>query len=229
MVRVDDATIIRYEKQGHRFEILADPDAVLAIREGKEVDLREAFAIVEVFKDARKADKASEETMQKVFGTINEEEIVLRIAKEGDFHLTTEQKRKIVEKIRKQIIESIARNSIDPRTKLPHTRERIELALEKAPVNIDMRPAMQQVQDVVKSLQPILPISFGKARLRIVVPAQYSQSTYGLVHKLGNVLREDWLADGSLQVRLEIPSGTKVDVMEQLGNAAKGEITIQEV
>lgn len=229
MVRVDDATIIRYEKQGHRFEILADPDSVLAIREGKEVDLREAFAIVEVFKDARKADKAGEETMQEVFGTTNEEEIVLRIAKEGDFHLTTEQKRKIVEKIRKQIIDSIARNSIDPRTKLPHTRERIKLALEKTHVNITMRPAVQQVQDIVKALQPILPISFGKARLRLSIPAQYSQSTYGLVRKLGKVLREDWLADGSLQVKLEIPSGTKVDVMEQLGNAAKGEITIQEV
>ena len=229
MVRIDDATIIRYEREGHRFEVLADPDAVLAIREGKEVNPREAFAIVEVFKDARKADKASEELMQKVFGTSNEEEVAMRIAREGEFHMTTDQKKEAVAKIRKQIIESVVRNSIDPRTNLPHTRERVELALNKVHVNIDMRPAQQQMQDVIKALQPVLPLKFGKTRLRIVIPPQYSQSTYGLVHKIGKVLREDWLGDGSLQLRLEVPSGMKVDVIEQLGNATKGEITVTEV
>ena len=59
-VKIDDAIVIRLSKTGERFEILVDPDAVMKLRQGGEIDFREALAVQEVFKDARKAERASE-------------------------------------------------------------------------------------------------------------------------------------------------------------------------
>ena len=228
MVRVDDAAIIRLERGG-RFEILADPDAVLAIREGKQVPLSDALAVMEIFKDARAADKASTADIKKAFGTETIEDAALEILKKGEFHLTTEQKREMVKRVRKQIIESIARNSVDPRTKLPHTRERIEWALKETGVKIDDRPVARQVDEIVKAIRPVLPISFGTTVLEIIVPSQYAPSLYGRLKGMGKLVKEQWLANGSLQVRLEVPSGAKVEIIGKLGDATRGETIVKEV
>jgi ribosome maturation protein SDO1 len=229
MVRVDDAAIIRLERGGARFEVLADPDAVLAIREGKKVQLNDALAVTEIFKDARAADKAGTADIKKVFGTETVEDAAMEIILKGEFHLTTEQKRKMAQRVRNQVVEMIARNSVDPRTKLPHTRERIEWALNEAGVKIDDRPVARQVDEIIKKIRPVLPISFGTAVLEVIVPSQYAPSLYGMLKGMGKLTKEQWLANGSLQVRLEVPSGTKVDIMDKLGDATKGEAIIKEV
>lgn len=228
MVRVDDAAIIRIERNG-RFEVLADPDAVLKIRGGKDVPLHEALAVVEIFKDARAADKASVADIHKAFGTDSIEAAAYEILRKGEFHLTTEQKRTMTKRVRNQIVETIARNSVDPRTKLPHTRERIEWALDEAKVKVDDRPVAQQVDEIVKAIRPVLPISFGTTVLELTVPSQYAPSLYGRLKGLGKLVKEQWLANGSLQVRLEVPSGAKVEVISKLGNATRGEIIVKEV
>lgn len=228
MVRVDDAAIIRLERGG-RFEVLADPDAVLKIREGKDVPLSEALAIVEIFKDARAADKVSIADIKKAFGTDSVEAVAYDILRKGEFHLTTEQKRTMVKRVRNQVIEMISRNSVDPRTKLPHTRERIEWALNEAKVKIDDRPVAQQVDGIVKMIRPVLPINFGTTVLELTVPSKYAPSLYGRIKGMGKLVKEQWLANGSLQVRLEVPSGAKVDVISKLGDATKGELIVKEV
>jgi len=228
MVRVEDAAIVRLEKGG-KFEVLADPDAVLKIREGKQVPIHEALAIVEIFKDARAADKASLADIQEAFGTEDIEAAAYEILRKGEFHLTTEQKRRIIEKMRNRIIETIARNSVDPRTKLPHTRERIEWALKEAKVKIDDRPVAVQVDEIVKAIRPVLPVSFGTTVLEVIVPAAYAPSLYGRLKGMGKLLKENWLANGSLQVRIEVPSGSKVDVIAKLGDATRGEVIVKEV
>jgi ribosome maturation protein SDO1 len=228
MVRVDDATIIRYEKNG-RFEVLADPDAVLAIRGGKNVPLHEALAIVEIFKDARAADKASLADIRKAFGTDDVGQAALEILLKGKFHLTTEQKRTMIKRVRNQVVSVIMMNSVDPRTKLPHTRERIEWALNETGVRIDDRPVAQQVDEIVKAIRSVLPINFGTTVLEITVPSQFAPSLYGKLKGMGKLLKENWLSNGSLQVRLEVPSGAKVDIMSKLGDATRGEVTFKEV
>ena len=228
MVRIDEAAIVSYTNSGLKFEILADPDAVLKFREGKDIDLRNALALLEIYKDGRRAEKASESDLNKVFGTINPEEIAKVILKKGDFHPTTEQKRKMLEKVRKQIIELIVSNSVDPRNNLPHTRERIEWGLNESKVKIELRSASEQLDGIVKEVRLVLPLRFGTTKLRIVVPSKYAPSLYGKIKKLGKIMKESWLANGSLQVTVEVPSGQKIDIMTDLGNATSGEVMVKE-
>ena len=52
-------------------------------------------------------------------------------------------------------------NGIDPKTNLPHPLQRIENALEEANVKIDEHKSEEkQVEEIVRKLQPILPIKF---------------------------------------------------------------------
>ncbi|MBR9679847.1 MAG: ribosome assembly factor SBDS [Candidatus Altiarchaeota archaeon] len=226
-VKIEDAIVIRLSKTGERFEILVDPDAVMKLRQGGEIDFREALAVQEIFKDARKADRASESAIEQVFGTDDIIQAAAVIMKKGDFHPTAEQKRQMTKKVRNQIIDRIARNAIDPRTNIPHTRDRISWALDEAKIKIDMSSAAQQMNDVVKALQPILPLKFGMTKLDITIPNRYAPSLYGKIKGQAKILREQWMANG-LILRLEIPSGTKTDFYDFLNNATKGEVIIKE-
>ena len=69
MVKMEDAVIARLDIENESFEILIDPEAAQKFKEGEEVDLIGSLAIDTIFKDSKKGDKASEEKINKTFGT----------------------------------------------------------------------------------------------------------------------------------------------------------------
>ncbi|MBC7081797.1 MAG: ribosome assembly factor SBDS [Thermoplasmatales archaeon] len=225
MVSLDEAIIARYEKKGKHFEILVDPEMVEEILEDKKVNVLEALAIDIVFKDARKGDKASEEALKEVFGTLNIEEIALKIIKEGEIQLTVKQRREMIERKKKAIVDWIARCSMDPHTKLPHPRDRIERAIEEAKVNIDaFKPVEEQVKKIIAAIRPIIPISIENVKIEVVIPSTYSGRAYGEIMKISKILKEEWLSDGSLKCVVEIPAGMQGELYEKLNSITKGEI-----
>ncbi|MCK5459453.1 MAG: ribosome assembly factor SBDS, partial [Thermoplasmatales archaeon] len=128
MVRLDDAVIARLHKGEDHFEILVDPRAAEHLIEGKEVDVLSSLAIDTIFKDSKKGTHASQESLEKVFGTDDVETIVKEIILKGEIQLTTEQRHEMQEKKQKRIVDIIVKNAMDPQTKTPHPRQRIELA-----------------------------------------------------------------------------------------------------
>lgn len=229
MVTVDEAIIAKYSREGKHFEILVDPDLAYDLKEGKTVSLSRMLAVNTVFTDARKADKASPSDIQKAFGTSDMEKIAEFIVKHGEVQLTTEFRRKKVEEKRKQIAAFISRNAINPQTRVPHPPERILTAMEQARVNIDpFRPAEQQVDDVVKAIKSIIPISIEEIVLDIEIPAKYSARAYGLLKELGTLQKDNWLSDGSLFAKLLIPAGLKESVFRRLGAITEGNARIEE-
>ncbi|HIH70581.1 MAG TPA: ribosome assembly factor SBDS, partial [Methanothermobacter thermautotrophicus] len=76
-------------------------------------------AVQEVFRDARKGDKASEEAMRKVFETADPLEVTPVILRRGTIQLTAEQRRQMIEDKRLKIINKIAREAINPQNGLP--------------------------------------------------------------------------------------------------------------
>ena len=230
MVNLDDAIVVKFKKGGKEFQVLADPDMLVKYRgDQNSVPLHSLMPIQEVFKDARKGDKVSDSDMEAVFETSNQQEVIHKILKDGDFSPTAEQRRRMVEKIHRQVVELIASNAIDPRTNLPHTRERIENAMEEGKIHVDMRPAEEQLETVIEKLRPLIPLKFGKAVLRMHLPMSHASRAYGKIRSIGTVKKEQWLADGLL-LELEVPSGMKVQVMDLVNGMTSGEaeITIKE-
>lgn len=229
MVTLDEAIIAKYSRDGRHFEILVDPELAYSLKEGRVVSLSRMLAVNAVFTDARKADKASPAELQKAFGTTDPEKIAESIVKEGEIQLTTDFRRRKVEERRKQIASFIARNAINPQTRVPHPPERIMAAMEQARVSIDpFRPAEQQVDDVMKAIKSILPISVEETVLNIEIPAKYSARAYGLLKELGTIQKDNWLADGSLFAKLLIPAGLRESVFRRLGAITEGNVKVTE-
>src|SRR5208282_5511943 len=173
MVKVEDAVIARWETGGSRFEVLVDPQAVQDLKDGKKVDLSDKLALDQVFKDAKKGDKISEEHLEKTFHTRNLAEIARIIIQKGEVQVTTEQRHHLQATKRQQVVATIARNAMNPQTGAPHPATRIEAAMTEAKVHIDpFRPVDEQVQEVLAKLRPLIPIRLDVAKVRIKIPGQ---------------------------------------------------------
>lgn len=229
MVKLDDAIIARLEHAGHKFEILVDPDAVERIREGK-LDMEKDLASEDIFKDAKKGDKAGEDAIKEVFKTDDLSRIVTEIIKKGQIQLTTEQKHKMVETKRKIIISTISRESINPQTNAPNPPARIEAAMEEAKIHIDpFKSVNEQINLVLKELKPIIPIRMEKVKLAIKVKGEAYGRMYGEISHEGQMIKEEWGKDGNWMCVIEVPAGLYGDVMSALGRRGKDDIEIRKI
>lgn len=225
MVSLDDAVIARLSSGGKAFEIWVDPDMVEGIRLGKVADVTEHLAIDAVFSNAKDGEHAPEEDVQKVFGTTDVNKVATKLIIDGDIQLTTEQRRKLQAEKHKQLVASIVRQAWNPQTKTPHPPARIERALEEAKFRVDPFKSIEnQVQEAIKGIKPLLPISMEQVQIAFKIPANYTGHAYGKVRGLGELVRESWEADGSLIGVLRVPAGMQGEIYDQLNNLTKGEV-----
>jgi len=216
-------TVARITKDSDHFEILVKPQKALDYRTGKVAGVTEVIVSETIYSDANKGTRASEENLRKAFGTTDSLKIAETILKTGTVQLTTEQRRKMVEEKRKQIVDFISRQSVDPRTNLPHPPMRIENAMEQIHYPIDpFKPVEEQARDIVKLLRPILPLKMEQVSVGVTIPSQYSAKGYGAIKGFGTIKREEWRADGSWSGVLEMPAGLYAPLLEKLGEVTKG-------
>lgn len=223
-------TVARLEKGGATFEILVDPDLALKYKMGEKIPISKIIAYEEVYRDWRKGIRASESELKKVFGGVNIQEIAAKILLEGEVQTTAEQRRRMVEEKRRQVIDFIARNALDPRTNLPHPPQRIELALEEAGVSIDpFTDAKQQAMKAIERLRMILPLKIGVLKVRIRIPGDVMGKAYGLIKSMGSITEEKWLGDGSWTCQAEIPTGLHAELIDRLNKLCGGRVEINPV
>lgn len=219
----DKYTVARMTKDNEHFEVLVKPQKALDYRMGKTMGMTEVLVAETIFSDANKGTKASEENLRKAFGTTDALKIAEAILTNGTLQLTTEQRRKMTEDKRKQIIDFIARQSVDPKTNLPHPPTRIENAMEQIRYSIDpFRPVEEQAKEIIKALRIILPLKMEQISLRVSIPAAYSAKAYGSIKGFGTIRREEWHADGSWYGVLEMPAGSYAPFLDKLGEVTKG-------
>ncbi len=224
MVDLDKAILGRIEKGGHKFEVFLDPEKAYAYLEGTKKDLNNILVVEEVFKDARKGDRASPQALKEAFGTEDIIEILKIILEKGEVQLTTEQRKKMLEKRTKQVLALIAKEAIDVRTNAPVPLQRLELALEKSKVHIDpFKPAESQVEDVLKALKRELPIKMEHVKIAVKVPAEYAMKAYPTL-KGYHMLKEEWSSNGDLLAMVEIPAGLQGELFDKLGKVTHGEL-----
>jgi ribosome maturation protein SDO1 len=219
----DRYTIARITKENEHFEILVKPQKALDYRMGKIAAITEVLAGETIFSDADKGTKISEEALKKAFGLTDTLKIAETILKTGTLQLTTEQRRRMVEDKRKQIIDFISRQCVDPKTNLPHPPTRIENAMEQVRYSIDpFRPVEEEAKDIIKLLRTILPLKMELMNVSVIIPAEYSAKAYGAIKGFGSMKHEEWRPNGSWAGVLEMPAGLYAPFLEKLGEITKG-------
>ena len=230
MVNLDDAIVARLETYGETFEILLDPAAMNLIKAGKEIDLLEYLAVEDVFNNASKGTRPTEEIILKAFGTTDIKEIAQKIISKGEVQITAEQRKEMLQAKKKQIVAYIAANAINPQTKLPHPPLRIELALDEAKFHTDpFKPVDKQVEEAMHLLRPILPIRFEKTKVAVRLKGDdYGRCYDDLIH-FGIVEKEEWQADGSWIGLMEIPAGLITELTSKLNSKTKGNAAVKAI
>ncbi|WP_321507008.1 ribosome assembly factor SBDS [uncultured Methanoregula sp.] len=224
MIPLDRAVVARLESFGEKFEILVDPDQAALVRQGQAVNIEDVVAALNVFGNASKATRASDEVLMKVFHTTDFDTVARKIIEKGEIHLTADQRKHMVEEKRRQVITFISRNSVNPQTGHPHPPHRIEMAMDEARVNIDpFKHLDEQVKETVKALRPLLPIRFEELRLAIKIPGDFAAKAYGDIAAGSTMEKDEWLKDGSWVCVVRIPAGIQIEFYDLINKLTKGE------
>jgi len=231
--------IARFFSHGKKFEVLIDSEKYILYREGKVGDIREILISDGVFHDIGKirtkesalmaegmgtAQQVTDDELKIVFGTSDFLSVAKKIVDDGEVQITVEQRRELLEKKLKRIVTFIAQQAIDPRTGLPHPPLRIENAIEQAKVRIDpFRKAEEQVADVIKALQPMLPIKIERRRIALKIGIAYASNAKRAASALGTVQKEQWTTDYWF-CEVEIPAGMQEKLFADLNAITHGEV-----
>ncbi len=223
-----DVTVVKYSYEGEKFEILVKPDPALEYKLGKKKDISSVLVSDDIYTDSSKGTKPSIEKLLKAFKTEDATEIAEKILQKGDLNLTTEQRRKMVEEKKKQLVEFIAKTYVDPRTHLPHPPLRIEQAMKDARISVDSQKSVdEQVKDIVEKLRSIIALKSENLSLEIIIPAQFASQSYAVLKSVGSLKKEEWQNNGSLKAILEIPAAARPHVIDRLGSITKGSASVE--
>ena len=223
MIDIDKAVVAKLKKGESHFEILVDCEKALELRKGKDVDMDDILATNDIFKDVKRGEHASD--LLKVFKTENKREIARKIIMEGEVQMTSEYKKKLRDEKRKQIINIIHRNAVDPNTGFPHPPQRIDNALNEIKVNIDeFKPAEEQLQHILPKLRVILPLKYEIREIAIRIPGTYAGKCISVLKQYGKLLKDEWQNDGSLVAVVEVPAGIQEEFFDKLNGLAHGEV-----
>ncbi|MBI4015910.1 MAG: ribosome assembly factor SBDS [Candidatus Aenigmarchaeota archaeon] len=230
MVSVDKAVIARINKAGKKYEVLVDPELALAFRGGKAVEAGSLLAVEEVFEDVGKGTRAAAADLTKAFGTGNAKDVCLKIVKEGEVQLTTEQRRKMQEERERAVAAIISKQGVNPQTGAPHPIDRVLRAMEQAKARVSIeRSAEEQVEAVLKIVQTVIPVKIEKVQVAIKIPAQYSGRGAGIVREFGYPQREEYSGDGSYLCVLELSAGMQQDLFSKLNSLTHGDVQIKPI
>jgi len=230
MISLDEAVTARLESHGERFEVLVDPDAALSIKRGEfDGDLEEVIAAEDIFEDASRGDRPPENALEEVFGTTDPMEIIPEVIERGEIQITAEQRREMQEQKRRDLINRITRNAVNPQMDdAPHPPERIESALEETDFRIDpMEPVENQVDEALDKLRPVIPIRFDTITVAAQLPADYAGSGQAKLREFGDLQSEEWQPDGSWIGVIEFPAGMQNDFYDLVNEVSSGEAETQ--
>lgn len=228
MISLEKAVIAKLIKNGEKFEILVDPEKAMEFKTGKDIPLEELIASEEIFEDARKGTRTTNEKINKTFGTNDLNVIAKRIISEGEVQITTEQKKQMLEEKTKAIATLISKRGVNPQSGIPHPVDRVLRAMEQAKVRIDLNKRVEeQLESVLEEIQKIIPIKFEKIQIAIKIPPEFSGKAGSVVRSLGILLKEEWAGNGSYICLLEIPAGAQPEVYDRLNNLTRGQVEVK--
>jgi len=218
--------IARIKIKGKNYEILVDVEKALQLKKGAG-NIENVLAIEKIFYDSKKGLNVSDKDLEGAFGTSDIKKIAEKIIKQGEVQIPKEYKDKERENKKKQIVDFLARYAIDPRTNMPHTAERMSSAVDEVGINIDNRPAEQQITDIIEKIKKVLPIKIKTKKLRLRIPAEHTGRVYGLISDYKE--SENWLSNGDLECVINLPIGLQDDFYDKLNAITHGSVITQEM
>ncbi|KAJ5087303.1 Ribosome maturation protein SBDS N-terminal [Penicillium angulare] len=196
-IKFTNVSIVRLKKGKKRFELACYKNKLLEYRSGAEKDLDNVLQVPTVFLSVSKAQTAPSAELAKSFGADTpRDEILQEILRKGEVQVGERERKDILERVEKEVLDIVSGRLVDPTTKRVYTSGMISKALDqlssasgqqntdgagagedqvKKPLWTGVssnKPAKSQALDAMKALiawQPI-PVMRARMRLRVTCP-----------------------------------------------------------
>lgn len=185
MAQKTNGQIVRYQKGKIKFEILTKKGAALKYKQ-KKLGLQNVLMIDTIFSKISQGKIAKSTDLNKVFGTTDFNQCVMKILENGDLNLSsTERKQKQINK-RNEIIYYINKNYVNPLSNLPHPSTRISNCIDECKIRIDAAKSTKtQALNAIKKMSGKL--FFKKANMmNINLTIKYKYD----INKIGQIINK---------------------------------------
>ena len=136
MVNVDESFEVKFKSGKDEFQVLVDFDKLTEFKKKpSEISVYDVLADSKIFKDQRKGEIASEHHLKSAFGAKSEEEVLKEILLKGECQIPTSYLNKMREEKKRQVINYIAENAMNPSTRGKYTISMIESEINKIRYN----------------------------------------------------------------------------------------------
>jgi len=220
-------TTARVKKEGKHFEILVELDDAMKVRKGdSSANINSAVLTEYIFYNIKSGEHASNEDLEKYFGTTDVMDVAEKIIKTGEVVQTAESMKADQDRKYKQVVDFLSKNAVSPEGR-PYTPDRIMKSLSEARVNVKNKPIESQISEIIDQLAKILPLKIEKKRVKLTIAAQYTGKSYGIIKEF--MKKENWLPNGNLEAIIEIPSAMIFDFYDKINSVTHGSVLSEEI
>ena len=85
-------------------------------------------------------------------------------------------------------------------------------------------PAEEQVEDVLKQIQVVIPIRMESLKMAVKVPAKYAAKAYNVVAQIAQIKESEWQNDGSWIGVVSLPAGLQMELLDGLNSLTHGRV-----
>jgi len=194
-------------------------------REGVEKDLDEVIQIESVFLNVSKGQVASNDDLQKAFGTTDVNKVLLEILKKGELQVGEKERSQEFSNLWIEIATIVAQKCVEPKSQKPYTVGMIEKAMKDAHFSVKPHKAAKiQALEVIKLLQSksIIPLERAHMRISATMSAKEGKRLKDRVVSLfAKVEEEDWSDVWEIVGTIEPGSLRQINTLFE--NEVKGE------
>lgn len=210
-------TILKYKQ----LEIYCKNGTIDKYREGN-ISYNNTIVTDNIYTDVKKGNLAKTSDLQKIFNTDNIEECVKIMLENGDYSLTTAEKRQKTEDRRREIINYLTKNYTDTKNnKL--TVDIIDEILKKIKITIDPHiNGNKQARDLVRKFTNLYPIKKISQDGTVIVPNYLQTKTQNLLSKYCDICSK-YNIDDSLYYDVSIAPSDFDNLMNLLQKTTNGD------
>ncbi|KEF56603.1 uncharacterized protein A1O9_06792 [Exophiala aquamarina CBS 119918] len=130
-IKLTNVSLVRYKKGKKRFELACYKNKLLEYRSGTETDLDNVLQVPTIFLNASKGETAPNAELLKAWPhPLKPDAIIEEILKKGEIQVNANERKELLDRMEREIVEEIAQRLVDPQTKRVYTTGMIKKGLD---------------------------------------------------------------------------------------------------
>jgi ribosome maturation protein SDO1 len=213
----EKVSLARLDVRGNHFEVLVDSQRALDYKLKRAQWTDKILKFEEVFRDYKKGERASRDSLLKAFSTDDPRKICKVIIDEGELQVPAHMRRKLLEEKKRTIMSLVSRVSVDPQTNAPIPLLRVEQAFDKMSVQVDpSKEAVDQLKPILKEMKRMLPMRVKEAEVEADFPPDLLGHVRGYLESVGEIVIQPRRKGDLMTMTVSVPEAIRTEIAQKM-------------